>query len=87
MEGGRSEYGMEREKEVDMARPKRPPWGTTELPGGGKMIYDGDLTVLDKDGELVSWVSSDLLEVLWGEEGETEEKQNPDGEEQKNNGE
>lgn len=48
-------------------RPKR---GTTLLPDGGKMIYDGDLTVLDKDGDLVSWVSSDLLAVLRGDEEE-----------------
>ena len=49
-------------------RPKR---GTTLLPDGGKMVYDGELTVLDKDGELVSWASSDLLAMMWGdEEGE-----------------
>ena len=56
-----------------MTRPERPPRGPTELSGGGKMIYDGDLTVLDKDGELVSWLSSDLLEMMWGEVDETEE--------------
>ena len=74
-------------KDEEMTRPNRPPWGTTELPGGGKMIYDGDLTVLDKDGELVSWLSSDLLEMMWGEEDETEEPKKPGGEEQKKNGE
>lgn len=55
-----------KQKDIAMTKPQRPPRGTTELPGGGKMIYTGDLTVLDKDGELVSWVSSDLLEILWG---------------------
>ena len=52
---------------------ERPPRGTTLLPDGGKMIYNGDLTVVDKDGDLVSWVSSDLLAMMWGDE--------PDGEE------
>lgn len=87
MSVGKREYGMEREKDIAMTRPKRPPRGTTELPGGGKMIYNGDLTVLDKDGELVSWLSSDLLEMMWGEADETEERQKSGGKEQKKNGE
>lgn len=53
--------------------------GTTILPDGRKVIYDGDLTVLDKDGELISWASSDLLEMLWGEDDEEEEHE-PEGE-------
>lgn len=51
-------------------RPKR---GTTLLPDGGKMIYDGNLTVLDKDGELVSWASSDLLAMMWGDDLDDDE--------------
>lgn len=37
------------------------------------MVYDGDLTVLDKDGDVVSWVSSDLLAVLWGDDLDDDE--------------
>ena len=48
--------------------PERPKRGTTELPDGCKMIYNGDLTVVDKDGDLVSWASSDLLSMMWGDE-------------------
>jgi len=51
-------------------RPKR---GSMVLPDGRKVIYDGDLTVLDKDGDVVSWVSSDLLAVLWGDDLDDEE--------------
>ena len=51
-----------------MAKPKRPPRGTTELPGGGKMIFNGDLTVLDKDGELVSWIDAGVVGMLFDEE-------------------
>ena len=51
-------------------RPKR---GTALLPDGGKMIYDGDLTVLDKDGDLVSWASSDLLAMMWGDDLDDDE--------------
>ena len=43
--------------------PERPKIGTTELPDGRKVIYDGDLTVLDKDGELLAWFDAELLEV------------------------
>lgn len=43
------------------------------LPDGGKMIYDGDLTVLDKDGELVSWASSDLLAMMLGDDLDDDE--------------
>lgn len=51
-----------------MTKPKRPPRGTTALPGGGKMIYAGDLTVLDKDGDLVSWIDEGLVGMLFDEE-------------------
>ena len=44
-------------------KPERPKKGTTELPDGRKVIYDGDLTVLDKDGELLAWFDAELLEV------------------------
>ena len=54
----------------ETGRPKR---GTTLLPDGDKMIYDGDLTVLDKDGELVSWASSDLLAMMWGDDLDDDE--------------
>lgn len=37
--------------------------GSTELPDGRKVIYDGDLTVLDKDGELLAWLDAELLDV------------------------
>lgn len=56
-------------------RPKR---GTTLLPDGGKMIYDGDLTVLDKDGELVSWASPDLLAMTWGDNLDDDEDERSD---------
>lgn len=56
-------------------RPKR---GTTLLPNGGKMICDGDLTVLDKDGELVSWASSDLLAMMWGDDPDDDEDERSD---------
>jgi hypothetical protein len=46
-------------------RPKR---GTTELPDGRKMVYNGDLTVLDKDGEFVSWMAPELVGMLFDEE-------------------
>lgn len=36
--------------------------GTMELPDGRKVTYDGDLTVLDKDGELLAWFDAELLE-------------------------
>lgn len=52
-------------RQPEAERPKR---GTTVLPDGRQVVYDGDLTVLDKDGDVVSWVSSDLLAVLWGDE-------------------
>lgn len=54
-------------RQPEAGRPKR---GTTVLPDGRQVVYDGDLTVLDKDGDVVSWVSSDLLAVLWGDEEE-----------------
>ena len=53
-----------------MTQPKRPPRGTTELPGGGKMIYAGDLTVLDKDGDLVSWIDASMVGMLFDEEAD-----------------
>ena len=63
----------------DMRMEGRPKRGTTILPDGSKVIYDGDLTVLDKDGELVSWASSDLLSILWGD-SEDENDQAPESE-------
>lgn len=54
---------------------ERPPRGTTLLPCGGKMIYNGDLTVLDKDGDVVSWMPSELLAMLWGDDLEDEEEE------------
>ena len=68
MEGGGSEYEGGKRKEVAMTTPKRPPRGTTELPNGGKMIYNGDLTVLDKDGEFVSWIDAGMVGMLFDEE-------------------
>jgi hypothetical protein len=49
----------------EAGRPKR---GTTVLPDGRQGVSDGGLSVLDKGGDVVSWVSSDLLAVLWGDE-------------------
>lgn len=54
----------------EAGRPKR---GTTVLPDGRQVVYDGDLTVLDKDGDVISWASSDLLEVLWGDDLDDDE--------------
>lgn len=51
---------------------ERPKLGSMVLPDGRKVIYDGDLTVLDKDGDVISWASSDLLAVLWGDGDEEE---------------
>ena len=51
-----------------MTNPKRPPRGTTELPDGGKVIYNGDLTVLDKDGDFVSWIDAGMVGMLFDEE-------------------
>lgn len=62
------ETSEERKRRLPEA--KRPKRGTTVLPDGRQVGYDGDLTVLDKDGDVVSWVSSDLLAVLWGDEEE-----------------
>lgn len=56
-------------RQPEAERPKR---GTTVLPDGRQVVYNGDLTVLDKDGDVVSWVSSDLLAVWWGDEDEEE---------------
>lgn len=62
------EASEERKRRLPEAeRPKR---GTTVLPDGRQVVYDGDLTVLDKDGDVISWASSDLLVVLWGNEEE-----------------
>ena len=58
---------------------ERPPRGTTPLPDGGKMIYNGgDLTVVDKDGDLVSWLSSDLLAIMWGDDLDDDEDERSD---------
>lgn len=62
------EEGKRRLPEAE--RPKR---GSMVLPDGRKVIYDGDLTVLDKDGDVISWASSDLLEVLWGDDLDDDE--------------
>jgi hypothetical protein len=62
------EASEERKRRLPEA--ERPKQGTTVLPDGRQVVYDGDLTVLDKDGNVVSWVSSDLLAVLWGDEEE-----------------
>ena len=55
-------------------QPKEPnklKMGVTELPDGRKVIYDGDLTVLDKDGELLAWFDA---EFLAGSEDEQESR-------------
>ncbi|MBR4398903.1 MAG: hypothetical protein IKT05_06945 [Fibrobacter sp.] len=44
-------------------KPKKLKKEATELEDGRKVIYDGDLTVLDKDGELLAWFDAELLEV------------------------
>lgn len=62
------EEGKRRLPEAE--RPKR---GSMVLPDGRKVIYDGDLTVLGKDGDVISWASSDLLEVLWGDDLDDDE--------------
>ena len=49
MEGPGREYGDGWRKDVDMVKPDRPPRGTTELPGGGKMIYEGLQPEADED--------------------------------------
>lgn len=69
------DYRSARWRLPEAERPKR---GTTLLPNGGKMIYDGDLTVLDKDGELVSWVSSEMLAEMWGDDLDDEEDERRD---------
>jgi hypothetical protein len=48
------------------------------LPDGGKMVYDGDLTVLDKDADLVSWASPDLLAMMWGDDLDDDEDERSD---------
>ena len=63
-----SEEGKRRLPEAE-----RPKQGTMVLPDGSKVVYDGDLTVLDKDGDVISWASSDLLEVLWGDDLDDDE--------------
>lgn len=70
------EASEERKRRLPEAeRPKR---GTTVLPDRRQVVYDGDLTVLDKDGDVVSWVSSDLLEGLWGDDLDDEEDERSD---------
>ena len=71
-----NEASEERKRRLPEAeRPKR---GMMVLPDGSKVIYDGDLTVLDKDGDVISWASSDLLEVLWGDDLDDEEDERSD---------
>lgn len=55
-------------RQIHRRLPERPKRGTTELPNGGKMIYNGDLTVLDKEGEFVSWMDAGLVGMLFDEE-------------------
>ena len=38
--------------------------GVTELPDGRKVIYDGDMTVLDKDGKLLAWFDAEFVDLL-----------------------
>ena len=51
------------DKSNQSGKPNNLKKGTTELPDGRKVIYDGDLTVLDKDGELLAWFDAELLDV------------------------
>ena len=55
------EENMDKSNQSD--KPDKLKKGTTELPDGRKVIYDGDLTVLDKDGELLAWFDAELLDV------------------------
>jgi hypothetical protein len=65
--------GKREERKWKLPEAERPKRGTTVLPDGRQVVYDGDLTVLDKDGDVVSWVSSDLLAVLWGDDLDDDE--------------
>ena len=38
--------------------------GVTELPDGRKVIYYGDMTVLDKDGKLLAWFDAEFVDLL-----------------------
>lgn len=65
---------MNEASEISPGRlPEHPKRGTTELPDGGKMIYNGELTVVDKEGNLVSWASSELLALAWEDKLDEEE--------------
>ena len=46
--------------------------GVSEFPNGRKVIYDGDMTVLDKDGKLLAWFDAELVDIL--EEKDNEQK-------------